>query len=220
MRNHFLLFLVFALGWQVQSQENWDQTIDKKLTSVLWRHKELVSIPNLPEDLQNVYKNISWVKKKYKEVGFNLQTLESSTLPVLFAERTVDPKLKTILFYFHLDGQPVNPDAWDQKDPFVPVLKERSSKGDWKAIAWDQLNQKIEDDWRIFGRAAADDKAPITMMLSALEILKAKGMIPKFNLKIIFDLEEEYGSNGFLSTLKKYKSKYASDYIYHGRSGP
>ncbi|MAD96666.1 MAG: acetylornithine deacetylase [Flavobacteriaceae bacterium] len=213
MRNYLTVLFVIAFGWQIQSQENWDQTIDKKLTSVLWSHKELVGIPNLPQDLENVYKNISWVKKKYQDVGFQLETLESSTLPVLFAERMVDPKLKTILFYFHLDGQPVNPDAWDQEDPFVPVLKEKSPKGDWKAIAWDNLNEKINDDWRIFGRAAADDKAPITMMLSALEILKAEGMMPKFNLKIIFDLEEEYGSNGFLSTLKKYKSKYASDYM-------
>ena len=35
----------------------------------------------------------------------------------------------------------------------------------------------------------------------------------KFNIKIIFDLEEEYGSQGFLSTLKKYKEAYRSDYM-------
>jgi acetylornithine deacetylase/succinyl-diaminopimelate desuccinylase-like protein len=132
---------------------------------------------------------------------------------VLFAERIVNPDYKTIVFYFHLDGQPVDPEAWDQQDPFVPVLKEQSEEGDWNAIAWESLNTEINDDWRIFARAAADDKAPIIMFLSALELMKAQNLEPKFNIKIIFDLEEEYGSNGFLSTLSKYQETYKADYM-------
>jgi acetylornithine deacetylase/succinyl-diaminopimelate desuccinylase-like protein len=51
------------------------------------------------------------------------------------------------------------------------------------------------------------------MFLSALELMKTQNQEPKFNIKIIFDLEEEYGSNGFLSTLTKYKKQYESDYM-------
>ena len=131
----------------------------------------------------------------------------------MFAERIVNPDFKTVLFYFHIDGQPVDPSKWNQKDPFRPVLKEQKADGLFKAIAWGSLNAKINDDWRIFGRAAADDKAPIVMFLSALELMKAQNQEPKFNIKIIFDLEEEYGSNGFLSTLKQNKKKYESDYM-------
>ena len=112
-----------------------------------------------------MYKNISWVKKKYKKLGFSFKNLEATTLPVLFAERIVNPNYKTILFYFHIDGQPVDPKAWNQKNPFIPELKEQTEKGDWKSISWDKLNTKINDDWRIFARAAADDKAPIIMFL-------------------------------------------------------
>ena len=54
---------------------------------------------------QKMYENVSWVKKHYSKVGFKLKTLESSTLPVLFAERIINPECKTILFYFHFDGQ-------------------------------------------------------------------------------------------------------------------
>lgn len=195
------------------SQVNWDKKIDEKLFDVLMNHKELVSIPNLPVDIQKMYKNISWVKRNYKEVGFKLSNLESSTLPVLFAERIIDPNYKTILFYFRLDGQPVDPSAWDQEDPFVPVLKEKSSEGDWKQIPWTSLETQINDDWRVFARAAADDKAPIIMLLSALELMKKENLEPKFNIKIIFDLEEEYSSNGFLSTLSKYKERYQADHM-------
>ena len=51
------------------------------------------------------------------------------------------------------------------------------------------------------------------MFLSALEILQSSKQTPKFNIKIIFDLEEEYGSNGFLSTLQEYKKNYKADYM-------
>lgn len=213
MRNNQILILLCFLCSSIFSQQNWDNKIDAKLYSVLQNHKEFVSIPNLPENVLNMYKNISWVKKKYKKVGFTFKTLEATTLPVLFAERLVNPNYKTVLFYFHLDGQAVNSEAWNQKDPFIPELKEKLKEGSWNSISWDTLQNEINDEWRIFGRAAADDKAPIVMFLSALELLKAQNEAPKFNIKIIFDLEEEYGSNAFLSTLDKYKSVYASDYM-------
>ena len=213
MIRKLLFVFCFLQVISIAAQENWDAKIDAKFPEVLSSHREFVSIPNLPIDIQKMYKNISWVKRKYRDVGFTLKNLESSTLPVLFAERVVNPEYKTILFYFHLDGQPVDPQAWDQQDPFVPVLKEQSEEGEWNAIAWENLNTQINDDWRIFARAAADDKAPIVMFLSALELMKAQNQDPKFNIKIIFDLEEEYGSKGFLSTLSKYKETYKADYM-------
>ena len=212
MKKPFVL-IIFFLTTTILAQENWNQLIDGKLNSVIARHRTFVSIPNLPSDIQKMYENVSWVKQQYSKVGFKLKTLESSTLPVLFAERIVNPAFKTILFYFHLDGQGVNPKSWNQEDPFTPVLKEQNEKGDWNEISWANIDKKINDDWRIFGRAAADDKAPILMFLSALEILQSSKQTPKFNIKIIFDLEEEYGSNGFLSTLQEYKKNYKADYM-------
>lgn len=212
MKNQFTL-IIFFLSATVFAQENWNQLIDDKLNSVISNHRTFVSIPNLPSDIQKMYENVSWVKKHYSKVGFKLKTLESSTLPVLFAERIINPEWKTILFYFHLDGQGVNPKSWDQEDPFIPVLKEQNQEGEWNEISWAKIAQNINDDWRIFGRAAADDKAPILMFLSALELLQSTKQTPKFNIKIIFDLEEEYGSNGFLSTLQKYRGNYQSDYM-------
>lgn len=211
MKNIYILFLTLTLS--SFAQKDWDTKIDDKLYSVLQNHKEFVGIPNLPKDVQNMYKNISWVKKKYKKLGFEFQNLEATTLPVVFAEKIINTNYKTVLFYFHLDGQPVNARAWNQPNPFVPVLKEKSKKGSFKAISWDNLNGEVNDEWRIFARAAADDKAPIIMLLSALEILQTQQQSPKFNIKIIFDLEEEYGSNAFLSTLDSYKKKYESDYM-------
>ena len=213
MKKHHTLFIFFFTTISLFAQENWNQQIDAKLPQVISSHRTFVSIPNLPSDIQKMYKNVAWVKEHYSKVGFELKTLESSTLPVLFVERIINPAFKTILFYFHLDGQAVNPESWDQKDPFQPVLKEQNEAGQWDEIAWSRADEKMKDDWRIFGRAAADDKAPIVMFLSALELLQSSKQTPKFNIKIIFDLEEEYGSNGFLSTLQKYKKNYLADYM-------
>jgi acetylornithine deacetylase/succinyl-diaminopimelate desuccinylase-like protein len=117
------------------------------------------------------------------------------------------------LFYFHIDGQPINPESWDQDHPFQPVLKNKDKDGLWNSIDWNKLNGTIDDEWRIFARAAADDKAPIIMFLSALKILKNKNDPPKFNIKVIFDPEEEYDSKALLSTLDTYKARYASDFF-------
>ena len=213
MIKNYLFIIFFLSSICINAQNNWDSLIDKNLKTVLQKHKALVSIPNLPENKDNMLKNIDWVTNEFNNLNFKVTTLDAKPLPVLFVEKTYNPDFKTVLFYFHLDGQPVNPKMWNQKDPFVPVLKAQNQNGDWETINWNNLDKKIDDNWRIFARAAADDKAPIIMILSALEILQQQKQEPTFNIKVVIDLEEEYSSKGFLSTLDTYKNTYASDYF-------
>jgi len=207
-----LAFVVYTSS-NISAQSINNQYINNNFKNILLKHKEFVSIPNLPEDKDLMLKNIDWVANKYKKLDFKTELLPSPTLPILIAEKTYDPSLKTVLFYFHIDGQPVNPEVWNQNNPFQPVLKAIDENGNWKIINWSKLDGEINDDWRIFARAAADDKAPIIMFLEALEILEIKKSQPKFNIKVIFDPEEEYSSTALLSTLEEYKKRYASDYF-------
>jgi len=202
----FLLTSFFTLA-----QHNWDNIIQDNLKDIILQHKKFVSIPNLPDNKELMLKNINWVAENYKTLGFKANLLESSTLPLLLLEKEYDPNNKTVLFYFHIDGQPVDSKKWDQEDAFIPVLKNRNDQGTWEILNWDAINKNIDDEWRIFARAAADDKAPITMLFNALKFLKAKNIDPKINIKIVFDPEEEYGSKAFLSTLDKYKERYSAD---------
>tara|TARA_R110001632_G_scaffold144870_6_gene261608 strand:+ start:328 stop:1830 length:1503 start_codon:yes stop_codon:yes gene_type:complete len=206
-------FLFILISGGLCGQSNSGQLTDQHFKEILLMHKELVSIPNLPENKEKMLENINWVAKQYQALEFKISLLESSTLPLLFVEKIYDANIPTVLFYFHIDGQPVNPDVWDQEDPFIPVLKEKDAAGDWQIKDWNVLDGAINDDWRIFARAAADDKAPIIMLLSALKILKESGSRPNFNIKILFDPEEEYESKALLSTLDTYKKRYASDYF-------
>lgn len=213
MKKQSFFFILILSSFCLNAQTNWDDQIDNNLRQVLEKHKALVSIPNLPENRDNMMKNVDWVSNEFKALDFKVSVLEATALPVLFAEKIYNQDLKTVLFYLHLDGQPVNPKSWDQEDPFIPVLKEQNENGNWKAINWNKLDEKIDDEWRIFARAAADDKAPIIMLLSALDILKQNQENPTFNIKVVIDLEEEYASEAFLSTLNQYKNIYASDYF-------
>ena len=92
------LFSLFAFNLCIYSQTNWDTLIEKHLKEIIKQHKTFVSIPNLPEDKELMLKNISWVADNYKTLGFKINLLESSTLPLLLLEKEYHPEFKTVLF--------------------------------------------------------------------------------------------------------------------------
>ena len=65
------------------------------------------------------------------ERGFPTQSLSNPGEPAagFRAARQIAARAKTILFYIHFDGQPVVPEEWAQKNPFVPVVKQRDASG-------------------------------------------------------------------------------------------
>ena len=205
-----LLLLIFFCSYTLIAQQ---KTSDKKLRDVLLEHRDFVSMPNISTDYEDMHRNMNYVKSRFQELGFTVQLLESETLPVFLAQKDVSKKAKTILYYFHIDGQAVNPDNWDQDDPFEPVLKRKESNGEWATLDWDVISSDIDPEWRIFGRAAADDKAPITMMLTALENLEQANKKLSHNIKILIDPQEESRSTALRSTLSEYKDRYAADYM-------
>lgn len=208
-----LSIFLFISATNINGQGKWDQQIKDKLPDILRNHRSLVSIPNISTNAEDMYKNVDWVTTEFQNLGFNISLLESSSLPVLLAEKMVDESLKTVLFYMHLDGQSVDPGNWNQEHPFIPVLKEQEKDGTWRIIDWNKLEGPIDPEWRIFGRSAADDKAPIIMLITALDIMKSQHEKQNFNIKIILDLQEEAGSDAFLTTLEKNKNRYVSDYM-------
>jgi acetylornithine deacetylase/succinyl-diaminopimelate desuccinylase-like protein len=112
----------------------------------------------------------------------------------------------------HLDGQSVDPSKWNQEDPYNAVLKAKDGTG-WKTIDWSQLETKIDENWRIFGRSTSDDKGPIVMFLNAIDLLKAKNITIPFNVKVILDSEEEKSSKPLPKAVKENRDLLASDYL-------
>ncbi len=46
----------------------------------------------------------------------------------------------------------------------------------------------------MFARSASDDKSPIIMLLTAVDVLQAQRKTPAINVKVLLDSEEEMGS--------------------------
>jgi acetylornithine deacetylase/succinyl-diaminopimelate desuccinylase-like protein len=159
-------------------------------------YMDLLSIPNDAVSPEDIRKNVAWLETAFRKRGFVTQQLPNEGKPMLFAQwPDADPRLKTVLFYMHLDGMPVLPEQWAQKSPWIPVLKRRTATGAWEQIDSAQLfSGGVDREWRVFGRSSADDKAPIMMFLAAVDALKADAGRPAVNIKVVLDSEEERGS--------------------------
>ena len=116
----------------------------------------------IPQDMEA---NIQWVEKNYLLRGFSSKRLTTPTLPVLLLEKkTANVNAPTVMMYFHADGQAVRPSEWDQPSPYQAVLKRPTAAGTWERIDLSQLQGEIDPDWRLFARAASDDKGPGVML--------------------------------------------------------
>src|SRR4051812_41778953 len=159
----------------------------KAAQATLPQYLELISLPNdatVPADIQ---KNTDWLERAFKKRGFTTRQLANNGKPMLYAEW---PKkvagAKTVLFYMHLDGQPVVPAEWSQPDPWKPVVKARNAQGKWEVVPNERLfSSPLDPELRVFGRSSSDDKGPILMFLAAFDALKAANIDPAINVKVL-----------------------------------
>jgi acetylornithine deacetylase/succinyl-diaminopimelate desuccinylase-like protein len=188
-------------------QENWNDFF------------KMLSIPNDGYDTKNIYKNIDWCEKTFSDLGFTFEKVSANTNneeipnhPLLIGNKIISKTLKTVLIYFHMDGQPVDPSKWNQENPYIPVLKEKV-EGNWEEIDIQKINNSPNREWRIFGRSTSDDKGPPMMLINALKIIKKLNLEPKFNIKLIIDFQEEMSSPTIASAVQLYKEKLKSDFL-------
>ncbi len=157
---------------------------------------DVLTLPNDSNVAADIQKNAEWFKAALEKRGFTVKLLPNQGKPMLLATATPIPgNAKTVLIYGHMDGQAVKPSEWEQESPWKPVLKERGADGSWKQLPTEQLYGSAPNpEWRVFARSSSDDKAPIIMLIAALDGLKAQGINPSVNVKILLDSEEEKGS--------------------------
>jgi acetylornithine deacetylase/succinyl-diaminopimelate desuccinylase-like protein len=155
-------------------------------------YAELLSMPNVASDPSNIRLNAKVITTQLNARGFSTRLLEvAGGSPVVFGELPSPGAKHTILWYAHYDGQPVDKTQW-ASDPWTPVLREGAV--DSKTIAIESIKGPLNPEWRIYARAASDDKAPIQALFTALDALHAAGLKPSVNLKVFFEGEEEAGS--------------------------
>jgi acetylornithine deacetylase/succinyl-diaminopimelate desuccinylase-like protein len=175
---------------------------------VLKEFADLLRLPNVSLNLADVAKNATAIQQMYRRHGVELQLLEvPGSAPALFGELKSPGATKTVVFYAHYDGQPIDATQWINKSPFTPEMRDASGK----LLPWPALGTKLDPEWRLYARSAGDDKAPIIAFAAALDALTASGRAPGVNIKFFFDGEEELGSPHLQAILEKYKLLLASD---------
>ena len=171
----------------------------------------LLSIPNDSHFPEQLIPNIEWCEKNLRDRGWETKRLETSSVPLVLGQKEVPGAQKTVLFYFHIDGQSVDPRQWEQPDPFLPVLKKKNADGKWEIIPMETIQKTYDPEWRVFARSASDDKGPFAMFLTAWDAMVSKGMMPDYNVKVVLDFEEEIGSPNLASAVNRYKKDLMAD---------
>jgi len=208
-----LLILIPCLCWtQKLDQEKLEVLSAKYAKSSFPMLKEILSIPNdafYPEDIEM---NVKWCENEFEKRAFTTTRIETSTVPLLLAERKVNKAKKTVLIYLQIDGQPVDTSRWFQENPYQPALKMQDTDGNWKEISWDRI-ESYDDDWRVFARSTSDAKGPVAMFLAALDGTAEAKVSPNYNIKVIMDFEEELGSPRLPDAVTKNSELLKSDML-------
>lgn len=205
----FALHTFFVFG---QNKETLDALASTYTNASFPLLKELLSIPNDAFYPEWIEKNVQWCENHFGNRGFTTERISTPTVPLLLASQSFPDAEKTVLVYLQVDGQPVDPSRWTQKDPYTPVLKQPSAEGGWEEIDWVKI-KNYDDDWRVFARSASDAKGPVAMFLAAIDAMKAIGKAPNYNLKVILDFEEELGSPQLPQAVLENRDRLAADYL-------
>ncbi len=166
----------------------------------------LLSIPNVAADKANIRKNAEYISGLFQQRGFNMQLLEvDDANPIVYGELKSPGATRTLCFYVHYDGQPVDSSQWAH-GPFDPVLYDAPMDAGGKPIPLPGKRTKIDPEWRIYGRSAGDDKAPVMTILNAVDALQSSKIGFTSNIKLFFEGEEEAGSTNLKAHLTKHKA--------------
>ena len=209
-----LLFFLFLLGLGNTLNAQTEAKFVKKGIESIPLFRELLSLANNANYPSEIEKNVLWCEEAFGERGFSTQRLQTPTVPLLLAERRSRKKnAKTVLIYLQIDGQPVAPAFWNQKNPFGAELMERDAQGKWRPISWDRISENPDPEWRIFARSSSDAKGPVAAYLAALDLLAEENKRVPFHMKVIMDFEEELGSPQLPDAVVRNREALAADML-------
>lgn len=136
---------------------------------------ELIRIPSISaksEHKEDMVKAANQLKKSLLEAGVDkAEVMPTKGNPVVYAEKTIDPKAPTVIVYGHYDVMPAEPFELWKSPPFEPEIR----------------------DGKIWARGADDDKGQSFMHIKAFEYLVKTNQLP-CNVKFMIEGEEEVGS--------------------------
>jgi acetylornithine deacetylase/succinyl-diaminopimelate desuccinylase-like protein len=157
------------------------------------RWMEFVRIPSVsaqPEHADDCRRAAEWLANDLTAAGLeHVAVEETGGHPVVYGDWLLAAGAPTVIAYGHYDVQPADPIELWETPPFEPVVR-----GD-----------------RMIGRGAEDNKSCVQMHVRAIEALLAvRGGLP-VNVKLVFEGEEESGSEHFDAWLEANRGRLAAD---------
>lgn len=175
---------------------------------------EFLRLPNVTSrSSAEIRKNADWLEARLKAHGWNSRQLADGETPMVWGSYAkAGPKAPTVLFYAHMDGQPVKDAEWSQPNPFEPVLRDCPDINTCREVPLDQL-VTLAPDLRLYARSSSDDKGPIMMLIAALEALRNEGRKPAVNVRLIVDSHEEGGPDTLGNLIRSNAADLAADAV-------
>ncbi|QKJ61640.1 dipeptidase [Flavobacterium sp. M31R6] len=167
---------------------------------------ELLKIPSVSADTafsRDVLDTAEAVKVSLVKAGCDfVEICETAGYPIVYGEKTIDPKLPTVLVYGHYDVQPADPLELWTSPPFEPVIKKT----------------EIHPEGAIFARGSCDDKGQMYMHVKAFEYMIQSNTLP-CNVKFMIEGEEEVGSVNLKTFVENNTEKLKNDVILISDTG-
>jgi acetylornithine deacetylase/succinyl-diaminopimelate desuccinylase-like protein len=166
--------------------KNFDELLNSYLEFLKFK-----TISAKKENKSELVRCADWLARYIKKIGMNPEVIQTSTYPIVYAEKIIDEKLPTLLIYGHYDVQPVDPILEWTSDPFEPIVK----------------------DDIVYARGASDDKGQIFYSILAMQSILSLKKKLNINIKFCIEGEEESKSKGLFESIDKLKEKFKSDYL-------
>jgi len=171
---------------------------------------DLLAIPNVASNTADIERNAQALTRMFEKRRFLPETIPTGGAPLVVAERRVPNARRTVAFYFHYDGQPVDAREWTHAPPFSPVIVTEVTSGG-RTMKLDEVRGAIDPQWRVFGRSSSDDKSPIVAFLAAIDALDAADIPLTSNVRVLMEGEEEAGSPNLEAAVRAHPDRVRGD---------
>ena len=129
-------FLLIVVGVHAQNPASqaarlWRQQHE---SAIMDEFVALLAIPNIAADRANIQRNAEMIAAMMQRRGVAAKLVSvPGGNPVVFGEIKTPGATRTIVFYAHYDGQPLDPKEW-ATPPFTPTLRDKQIERDGQVI--------------------------------------------------------------------------------------
>jgi acetylornithine deacetylase/succinyl-diaminopimelate desuccinylase-like protein len=191
-----------------QAVRQWRQQHEQAIVD---EFANFLRLPDVSADAANIRRNAEFIAAMMRSRGIDSRLVTvGDANPVVFGEIRTPGAQRTIVFYAHYDGQPLDPKEWTTP-PFEPTLRSQSIENGGKLLPLAAPGGRFDPESRLYARGAGDDKVSIMALMSALDALRASGLKTRSNIKFAFEGEEEAGSAHLEQIIAANKDLFSGD---------